>query len=52
MSPLMDILRDSTHRGEVRLSEEDRLRICIWLDGNAPFYGTYDPEQQQAHHPS
>jgi hypothetical protein len=47
-SPLMDVLVDSTHRGAVKLSEADRRRLCIWLDGNAPFYGTYTAEEQQA----
>lgn len=47
-SRLTAILEDSTHAGEVKLPEEDRLRIYVWLDGNVPFYGTYRAEEQQA----
>ncbi len=47
-SPLTQILNDSVHKTEVDLSEDDYLRICIWLDGNAPFYGTYGFDEQQA----
>jgi hypothetical protein len=47
-SPLMRVLEDENHRGVVRLSESARRRICLWLDGNAPFYGTYDAEEQEA----
>ena len=50
MSPLARILDDDTHRGEVKLADADRRRIYTWLDGNAPFYGTYVEEQQQAQH--
>ena len=47
-SPLARILDDATHAEEVHLAEEDRRRIYLWLDGNAPFYGTYEKESQQA----
>jgi hypothetical protein len=47
-SPLTEILNDSTHAPEVRLSREDRRRIYIWLDGNAPFYGTYGGDERRA----
>ena len=50
MSPLAAILDDSDHAGQVRLGDEDLRRIYIWLDGNAPFYGTYSGAQQQAQH--
>ncbi|MFH1922420.1 MAG: hypothetical protein ABIP48_21365, partial [Planctomycetota bacterium] len=45
-SPLTKILDDATHADHVKLPDEDRRRIYIWLDGNAPFYGTYDEESQ------
>jgi hypothetical protein len=32
----------------VQLSEDERLRLTIWLDSNAPFYGTYAAAEQQA----
>jgi hypothetical protein len=48
VSRLTQILNDSDHKAEVDLSEDDYLRISIWLDGNAPFYGTYDSDEQQA----
>jgi len=47
-SPLSAILDDPAHTDEVALSKEDRRRINIWLDGNAPFYGTYGEEEQAA----
>jgi hypothetical protein len=47
-SKLLKILADEIHAEQVRLSEKDRLRLYIWLDGNVPFYGTYEKEQQLA----
>lgn len=47
-SRLMRILGDANHLGKVNLPDADRLRLCIWLDANCPFYGTYDADQQQA----
>ena len=46
-SPLMRVLGDSVHADQVRLSAGDRRRICVWLDGNAPFYGTYSEQEQR-----
>jgi len=46
-SPLLRTLADPTHSAHVQLSTEDRLRIHVWLDGNAPFYGTYSEEEQR-----
>ncbi len=47
-SPLLNVLKDSIHSEHVHLSKEERRRIYIWLDANAPFYGTYEPAQQLA----
>jgi hypothetical protein len=47
-SPLTKILDDATHAKQVQLTDADRRRISIWLDGNAPFYGTYRQEAQAA----
>ena len=47
-SPLAKILDDATHAKYVTLPDEDRRRIYVWLDGNAPFYGTYDEASQIA----
>jgi len=47
-SPLMKVLADATHKEHVNLTAEDLRRLCIWLDGNVPFYGTYGKEQQLA----
>ena len=50
-SRLTQILADTTHAPNLNLPPEDRERILIWLDGNVPFYGTYDRDlqrQQQA----
>jgi len=47
-SPLLKVLVNSTHAEHVHLPDEDLQRLHIWLDGNAPFYGTYEQEQQLA----
>ncbi len=47
-SPLAKILDDRTHRPAVALSADDRLRIHVWLDGNAPFFGVYGEQEQLA----
>lgn len=50
-SPLTQILQDEHHRGECTLPDSDLRRLCLWLDANAPFYGTYRSEpraRQQA----
>ncbi len=47
-SPLLKVLEDSTHSKHLNLDKEERERLYIWLDGNVPFYGTYDEQQQLA----
>jgi hypothetical protein len=47
-SRLLKVVKDATHAAHVQLPPEDYLRLCLWLDGNAPFYGTYDTEAQLA----
>jgi hypothetical protein len=47
-SPLTRILVDELHAKEARLSDEDRSRLILWMDGNVPFYGTYEKEAQTA----
>jgi len=47
-SRLTQILDDATHGEHLDLPDVDRRRICVWLDGNAPFYGTYDEEARHA----
>ncbi len=47
-SRLLKIIEDATHARHVKLPEEDYLRLCLWLDANAPFYGTYEKEAQVA----
>jgi hypothetical protein len=44
----LKVLEDAVHSEHVHLSRQDQHRLNIWLDGNAPFYGTYDKEQQLA----
>ncbi len=39
-------LLESGHEG-VELSEEDLERLVTWMDANALFYGTFDPEDQR-----
>ena len=47
-SPFFKVLDDKNHWGQVPLSDADRLRLCVWLDGNAAFYGTYSQQEQTA----
>jgi hypothetical protein len=47
-SSLLKVLKDSIHTEHVHLSKEELRRLNIWLDANAPFYGTYEPAQQLA----
>jgi len=47
-SRLLKIIKDKTHTEHVNLPKDDYLRLCIWLDGNVPFYGTYEKEAQLA----
>ncbi len=47
-SPLTKILDDATHAPQLQLPEADRRRLHLWLDANAPFYGTYSREAQLA----
>jgi hypothetical protein len=46
-SPLTAILSDETHR-QIGFTEADRQRLYLWLDANAPFYGTYSQREQLA----
>ena len=47
-SRLLAVLKDATHAEQVSLPREDYLRLCIWLDANVPFYGTYEKQAQLA----
>jgi hypothetical protein len=47
-SPLVKVLRDKDHQGHLQLDKDDLRRIYIWLDANAPFYGTYRNAERQA----
>jgi hypothetical protein len=47
-SPLLKVLEDPVHKEHIHLSEQDKHRLYIWLDGNAPFYGTYEKDAQFA----
>jgi len=46
-SRLLTVLSDATHRPKLTLAPSDRQRLLVWLDGNAPFYGTYDEGEQR-----
>jgi hypothetical protein len=40
MSPLTKIIKDADHKDVfIKMSDEDKRRIYLWLDANAPFYG-------------
>jgi hypothetical protein len=47
-SPLTKVLEDATHRPALGWTAAERRRIYLWLDANAPFYGTYGGEEQLA----
>jgi len=40
-SPLLLALTNRQHRGEVDLPEDDRLRLVIWIDANAPYHDQF-----------
>ena len=46
-SPLTAILEDAHHKDKMNLSDEDRRVLYFWIDANVPFYGSYDPNEQQ-----
>lgn len=48
VSPLTKILSDDVHSQSVKLDDSELRRLYIWLDGNVPFYGTYEPEARLA----
>jgi hypothetical protein len=48
VSPLTEILADSVHGQCVKLDNGELRQLYIWLDGNVPFYGTYDSDEQLA----
>lgn len=43
-SRLMDMILTGHHK--VRLDDEELDRLVTWMDANALFYGTFDPEDQ------
>ena len=47
-SPLTKVLADAVHAPSLKLDDEELRRLYLWLDGNAPFYGTYDTETRLA----
>jgi len=48
VSPLTKILSDDVHGKSVKLADDELRRLYIWLDGNVPFYGTYESETRLA----
>jgi hypothetical protein len=40
-SKLLTALADATHKSEVRLSNEDHLRLAMWIDANAPYHDRF-----------
>jgi hypothetical protein len=48
VSPLTKILSDDVHSQSVKLDDSELRRLYIWLDGNVPFYGTYEPDARLA----
>ncbi|MHC4535488.1 MAG: HzsA-related protein [Planctomycetota bacterium] len=48
VSPLTEVLTDAVHSQCVKLDNDELRQLYIWLDGNVPFYGTYDSNTQLA----
>jgi len=48
ISPLTKILSDAVHSQSVKLDDDELRRLYIWLDGNVPFYGTYETDTMLA----
>ena len=40
-SKLVACLTDTNHQGKVTLTEEDRLRLVMWIDANAPYHDRF-----------
>ncbi len=51
VSPLVAVLRDKNHAGEVALADAEWRALYLWLDANAAFYGAYsEPERVAQFH--
>ena len=48
LSPLSGILAGEKHGGYVQVPDEDLRVLYLWLDAQAPFYGTYAEEHLEA----
>ena len=40
-SKLLTALADKDHAGEVKLNAEERLRLAMWIDANAPYHDRF-----------
>ncbi len=40
-SKLIAALADKDHAGEVQLNAEQRLRLAMWIDANAPYHDRF-----------
>jgi hypothetical protein len=47
-SRLLTVLQDANHAQAVKLDAAARRKLYVWLDGNVPFYGTYEKDEQAA----
>ena len=47
-SRLAKIITGPKHTKRLKLTDAERRRIYIWLDGNVPFYGAYDKARRHA----
>ena len=46
-SKLVAVLGKKPHAERVKLSEEDRLRLVIWIDANAPYHDAFINKRRQ-----
>ena len=49
-SKLITCLTDAAHQGKVQLTAEDRLRLVMWIDANAPYHDRF--VNKRAAHPA
>lgn len=46
-SRLIQALGNKPHPEEIQLSEEDRLRLVMWIDGNAPYHDRFVSKREE-----
>ncbi len=47
-STLLNVLRDANHIEDVSLSDEEHLRLAMWIDANAPYHDRFVNKRSDA----